>query len=94
MARKTSVEDRAFLTFDEPVEDRPKILAAVDDAEAKGLYEYGMLTKKFFMIIQGGQINTSINRTSFQANRAFIERLLGKLERTMPAVVYEIDQFA
>lgn len=93
MVRKTSPEDRSFLTFDEPVEDRPKILAAVDDAEAKGLYEYGLLTNRFFMIIQNGQINTSINRSSFKATKTFIERLLAKLERTMPVVVYEVAPF-
>jgi hypothetical protein len=93
MVRKTSAEDKSFLTFDEPVEARAAILAAVADAETKDLYEYGLLTPRFFMIMQNGMINSSINRQSFTATRENIERILNKMDRTMPKVVYEIAKF-
>ena len=93
MVRKSNEEDIEFLVFDEPISDRPAILAAVVDAEKKELYEYGLLTRKFFMIMQNGMINTSINRTSFLATRAGIEKILNKLGRTMPKDVYEVAKF-
>ena len=94
MARKTNAEDKSFLTFDEPAGDKAAILAAVADAESKDLYEYGMLTSKFFMIMQNGQINSSINRSGFSASRANIGRILGKMDRELPKVIYEIAPFA
>ena len=94
MVRKTNAEDKSFLTFDEPAEDKAAILAAVADAESKDLFEYGILTSRFFMIIQNGLINSSINRTGFSASKENISRILGKMDRVLPKVVYEIDKFA
>ena len=94
MVRKTNAEDKSFLTFDEPAEDKAAILAAVADAESKDLYEYGLLTSRFFMIMQNGQINSSINRTGFSASRENIERILGKMDRVLPKDIYEIAKFA
>jgi hypothetical protein len=93
MVRKATAETISYLTFDEPVEDRAAIIAAVKDAEAKELYEYGMLTQRFFMIIQNGMINSSINRQSFVATRENIAAILGKMDRVMPKVIYEIAKF-
>lgn len=93
MVRKTNAEDRSFLTFDEPVEDKPAILAAVDEAEAKNLYEYGLLTKRFYIIMQNGMINSCINRSSFVATEAGIERILNKMDRTRPKVEYQIAKY-
>lgn len=93
MVRKATAETISFLTFDEPVGDRPAIIAAVKDAESKNLYEYGMLTQRFFMIIQDGMINSSINRQSFTATKENISMILGKMDRVMPSVVYEIAKF-
>lgn len=93
MVRKTNAEDKSFLTFDEPAEDKAAILAAVADAESKDLFEYGLLTTKFFLIMQNGLINTSINRSCFAASRQNIARILGKMDRVLPKVVYEIDKF-
>ena len=93
MVRKTNAEDKSFLTFDEPAEDKNAILAAVEDAEKRDLYEYGLLTSRFFMIMQNGMINTSINRSGFVASRENIGRILGKMDRVLPKVVYEIDKF-
>ena len=94
MARKTNDEDKAFLTFDEPAEDKAAILAAVADAESKDLYEYGLLTHRFFMIMQNGMINSSINRTGFAASRENIGRILGKMDRVLPKDIYEIAKFS
>ena len=94
MARKTNAEDKQFLTFDEPAEDKAAILAAVADAESKDLYEYGLLTSRFFMIMQNGMINTSINRSGFAASRENIGRILGKMDRELPKVIYEVAKFA
>ena len=94
MARKTNAEDKSFLTFDEPAEDRAAILAAVADAESKDLYEYGLLTSRFFMIMQDGMINSSINRSGFSASRENIGRILGKMDRVLPKNIYEIAKFA
>jgi len=94
LVRKTNPEDRSFMTFDEPVADKPKILAAIEDAEKRDLFEYGVLTSRFFMIIQNGMINTCINRTSFAATKPVIEKILSKLERELPKDVYEIVPFA
>lgn len=93
MTRKTNDEDRAFLTFDEPVADQAAILAAVDDAESKDLYEYALLTKRYYLIMQNGMINTSINRSSFVATQEGIEKILNKMGRTRPAVEYQIAKF-
>jgi hypothetical protein len=94
MVRKFSEEDIAFSTFDEPAADQPAIIAALKDAEAKELYEFGVLTKRFFTIYQNAMMNTSINRTSFVATRANISKILGKMGREIPKVVYEVDKFA
>ena len=94
MARKTNAEDKSFLTFDEPAEDKAAILAAVADAESKDLYEYGLLTSRFFMIMQNGMINSSINRSGFSASRENIGRILGKMDRILPKDIYEIAKFA
>ena len=94
MVRKTNAEDKAFLTFDEPAGDKAAILAAVADAESKDLYEYGLLTSRFFMIMQNGMINTSINRSGFAASRENISRILGKMDRELPKVIYEVAKFA
>lgn len=94
MVRITSAEDKQFLTFDEPATDKALILAAVADAETKGLFEYGLLTSRFFMVMQNGQINSSINRTGFAASRENIGRILGKMDRVLPKDIYEIAQFA
>jgi len=94
MVRKTNAEDKSFLTFDEPAADKAAILAAVADAESKELFEYGLLTSRFFMIIQNGLINSSINRTGFIASRENIGRILGKMDRALPKDIYEIAQFA
>jgi hypothetical protein len=94
MVRKTNAEDKSFLTFDEPAGDKAAILAAVADAESKELFEYGLLTSRFFMIIQNGLINSSINRTGFIASRENIGRILGKMDRALPKDIYEIAQFA
>ena len=94
MARKTNVEDKQFLTFDEPAGDKAAILAAVADAESKDLFEYGLLTSKFFMIMQNGMINSSINRSGFAATKENIARILGKMDRVLPKDIYEIAQFA
>jgi len=94
LARKTNVEDKQFLTFDEPAGDKAAILAAVADAESKDLFEYGLLTSKFFMIMQNGMINSSINRSGFAATKENIARILGKMDRVLPKDIYEIAQFA
>ena len=94
MVRKTNAEDKSFLTFDEPAGDKAAILAAVADAESKDLFEYGLLTSRFFLIIQNGLINSSINRTSFVATKENIGRILGKMDRVLPKDIYEIAQFA
>jgi len=94
MVRKFSEEDIAFSTFDEPAADQSAIIAALKDAEAKELYEFGVLTKRFFTIYQNAMMNTSINRTSFVATRANISKILGKMGREIPKVVYEVDKFA
>ena len=93
MVRKTNDEDRTFLTFDEPITDKAAILAAVDDAESKNLYEYGLLTQKYYLIMQNGMINTSINRSSFIATQEGIEKILNKIGRTRPTVEYQIAKF-
>ena len=93
MVRKTNAEDKSFLTFDEPAEDKAAILAAVEDAEKRDLYEYGLLTQRFFMIMQNSMINTCINRSGFVASRENIGFILGKMDRVLPKVVYEIDKF-
>ena len=93
MVRKTNDEDRSFLTFDEPVEDKAAILAAVTDAESKDLYEYGLLTRRFYIIMQNGMINTCINRQSFVATESGIEKILNKIDRTRPKVEYQIAKF-
>jgi len=93
MVRKTNAEDRTFLTFDEPVTDKVAILAAVEDAESKNLYEYGLLTQKYFLIMQNGMINTSINRSSFIATKENISKILSKMDRTLPGQIYEIAKF-
>lgn len=93
MARKITPEGKSFLTFDEPAGDKAAILAAVADAEGKDLYEYGLLTSRFFMIIQNGMINSCINRTDIRASRPNIKWILGKMDREIPKVVYEIDKF-
>ena len=94
MVRKTNPEDKQFLTFDEPAADKAAILAAVADAEGKDLFEYGLLTSRFFLIIQNGLINSSINRTGFAATKDNIARILGKMDRVLPKDIYEIAQFA
>ena len=94
MVRKTNPEDKQFLTFDEPAADKAAILAAVADAESKDLYEYGLLTARFFLIMQDGMINSSINRTSFVATRKNIGRILNKMDRVLPKDIYEIAKFA
>lgn len=94
MVRKTNAEDKSFLTFDEPAADKAAILAAVADAESKDLFEYGLLTSRFFMIIQNGLINSSINRSGFSASKENIARILGKMDRVLPKDIYEIAQFA
>lgn len=93
MSRKTNNEDRTFLTFDEPIEDKPAILAAVSDAESKDLYEYGLLTHKFYIIMQNGMINTCVNRSSFIATETGIEKILNKIGRTRPKIEYQIAKF-
>jgi len=94
MVRKTNAEDKSYLTFDEPAGDKAAILAAVADAESKDLFEYGLLTSRFFLIIQNGLINSSINRSSFVATKENIGRILGKMDRVLPKDIYEIAQFA
>ena len=94
MVRKFSEEDMEFSTFDEPVEDRAAIIAALKDAEAKELYEFGMLTKRFFIIYVNATMNSSINRSGFAASRANIARILSKMGRALPTVIYEVAPFA
>ena len=87
-------EDIQFSLFDENPVDQPAIRAALEDAQAKQLYEFGILTPRFFTIYQNFQMNSSINRTGFSASRENISRILGKMGRMLPAVVYEVAKFA
>ena len=89
-----SAEDLSYATFDEAVADQPAIIAALQDAESKQLYEFGLLTPRFFIIFQNFQMNTSINRSGFSASRENISRILGKMGRELPSVVYEVAKFA
>ena len=91
---KLTEEDITYASFDENPNVQPAIRAALIDAEAKALYEFGLLTPKFFIIYQNFQMNTSINRTSFAATRENITKILGKLGRELPKVIYEVAPFA
>ena len=94
MVRKFSEEDIQFSIFDEPAKDQPAIIAALKDAEAKGLYEFGVLTSRFFTIYVNATMNSSINRSGFSASRANISRILGKMGRELPKEIYEVAKFA
>ena len=91
---KLTEEDIVYATFDENPNVQPAIRAALVDAEARGLYEFGLLTPRFFIIYQNFQMNTSINRTSFAASRENISKILSKLGRELPKVIYEVAPFA
>jgi hypothetical protein len=93
MVRKFSEEDIQFSLFDEPATSQAAIRAALVDAESKELYEFGVLTTRFFTIYQNAQMNSSINRTGFVATRANITKILGKMGRALPDVIYEVDKF-
>ena len=94
MTRKFSEEDIQFALFDENPADQPAIRAALLDASSKDLYEFGLLTRKFFIIYQNALMNSSINRTGFAASRENIARILGKMGRELPKVIYEVAPFA
>ena len=94
MTKKFSEEDIQFAIFDENPADQPAIRAALLDASSKDLYEFGLLTRKFFIIYQNALMNSSINRSGFAASRENIARILGKMGRELPKVIYEVAPFA
>ena len=87
-------EDIQFAIFDENPVDQPAIRAALLDAQSKQLYEFGLLTNRFYITYQNFQMQASINRTGFAASRENITRILGKMGCTLPKIVYEVAAFA
>lgn len=79
--------DKHFLVFDESEVTGQKMLAAVADAEGKGLYEFLLVGDISFYIIQNGMINAS-GRPMMALTDAEIERLLKRMGREMPKAIY------
>ena len=87
MVRKMNEADRHFLVFDEDDETGRKMLAAVDDAQAKNLYEYLLVGPKSFYVIQNGLINSS-GRPGYALMDAEIDRILKRMGKEMPKAIY------
>ena len=79
--------DKHFLVFDEFEETGKKMLAAVADAEAKGLYEFLLVGDISFYVIQNGLINAS-GRPMMALTDEEIDRLMKKMGREMPKAIY------
>jgi len=88
MARKMSESDHEYLEFDEMPSVRPRLRAAVHDAESKDLYEYGLLSPHFYYIIQNGMINTCIDRYFYTASKVWIRKVLAKMHVIPPRTEY------
>lgn len=87
MVRKMNAVDRHFLVFDESDETGKKMLDAVDDAQAKGLYEFLLVGDKSFYVIQNGMINSSA-RPGYPLMDDEIKRILARMGKEMPAAIY------
>lgn len=88
MVRKMNDADRNYLIFDEMPSVVPCLLKSVEDAESKGLYEYGLLSPHFYYIIQNGMINTCIDRHFYTASKLWIRKVLAKMHVLTPRVEY------
>ena len=67
---------------------RPCLMASVDDAESKNLYEYGLLSPHFYYIIQNGEINTCVDRYFYTFTKVWIRKVLTKMHVLVPRAEY------
>jgi hypothetical protein len=77
--RKMNDVDRHYLVMDELPRVQPCLLAAVDNAEAREVNYYGLLSPHFYYIIRDGMNATCIDRSSFTATRLVIRKLLSRI---------------
>ncbi len=77
--RKMDETDRHYLVMDELPRVQPCLLSAVDNAEAREVNYYGLLSPHFYYLIRAGIIETAIDRSSFTATRIVIRKLLARM---------------
>jgi len=89
--RKMNDEDRHYLVFDEMPRVQPCLLSAVDNAAAREVNYYGLLSPHFYYIIDNGMIETCIDRSSFTATRIRIRSLLSRMRVFAPRDEYRCE---
>nr|WP_319375249.1 hypothetical protein [uncultured Methanoregula sp.] len=86
--RKMDQESRDWLVNDELPRERSCILAGVDDAEKKELYRFAVWTSRFYSIIENGEIQTTIDSSSWTSDWALLDKTLKRMGVERPADEY------
>ena len=89
--RKMNDVDRHYLVMDELPRVQPCLLTAVDNAEAREVNYYGLLSPHFYYIVNASVMETCIDRSSFTATRIRIRSILAKIKVFAPRDEYRCE---